>query len=125
MAWGGYFYRDTSRFVGRALTTPGEVIENIVHHDNEDNSDTYSPVFRYTVDGQEITLESRVRTYPPAYDVGESIEVLYDPREPTSAKIVGFWSLWGAATAMGILGLLLSGISGWVLLRRRAAAAVQ
>jgi hypothetical protein len=120
--WGAHSWWSTSRFVARALTAPGEVIELKVHHDSEDNSNTYSPVFRYTLpDGREITLESGMRTYPPAYDVGERVQVYYQPENVTDAKIVGFWSLWGPAVALGLLGVLVTVLGGWFARSRSAS----
>jgi hypothetical protein len=40
LAWAGHSWWSASRFLARALTVPGEVIERTVHHDREDNSDT-------------------------------------------------------------------------------------
>jgi hypothetical protein len=122
IAWGANSWWSTSRFAARALSAPGEVIELKVHHDSEDNSNTYSPVFRYTLpNGRQITLESGVRTYPPAYQVGERVQVLYEPDDPAEAKISGFWSLWGPAVALGVLGLLVTTLGGWFARSRSAS----
>lgn len=55
---------------------------------------TYSPVFRYTVNGQEYEYESVNSSDPPSHEVGEVVTLLYNPDNPTKARENSFWELW-------------------------------
>jgi hypothetical protein len=67
---------------------PGEVISLSTSCDNE--GCTYSPVVRFkTQNGNSITFESTYSSSPPAYDVGESVTVIYPHEAPDKAEIKG------------------------------------
>jgi hypothetical protein len=59
-------------------------------------------------------LESATGTNPPAYQLGDSVIVLYSPSKPVDARIQGFGDLWfrtvlqsGIGLALGIVSVLL------------------
>ena len=58
-------------------TTTGIVIKNVINDDG-----AYAPIFRYEVDGQEYEDKSSFSTKPAKYDVGEEVEVHYNPDKP-------------------------------------------
>jgi hypothetical protein len=43
----------------------------------------------------------------PGYEVGTTVDVLYDPRDPANARIGSFGQLWSAPLTAGVIGLLL------------------
>lgn len=43
---------------------------------------TYAPVVQYMANGREYTVESRTSSNPPAYAVGDMVEVHYNPDNP-------------------------------------------
>lgn len=95
-ALGGiYLYVQTDDFTKRAISVEGEVValQRAV------GSTTYFPVVRYKDHlNQERTLYSNAGSSPPAYFIGEKVDVLLDPndpRYPISAKIDTFWQVWG------------------------------
>jgi hypothetical protein len=47
-----------------------------------------------TRDGREISFYSEVATTHRDYRVGDSVQVLYDPRDPEHAEIASFVRLW-------------------------------
>ena len=56
----------------------------------DDDGCTYSPVVRFkTQNGQSVSFESTYSSSPPAYNVGESVEVIYSPGDPEKAVIRG------------------------------------
>lgn len=61
---------------------------------SSDGGTTYSPVFRYVVDGQEYEYESVNSSYPPSHEVGEVTTLLYNPENPAKARENSFWELW-------------------------------
>ena len=108
----------TKRFIARAATTHGTVVELIESRDNDGS--TWKPVVRYQApDGQVITYTANFSSNPPAYDVGETVEVMYAPDDPQDVKIRGFMSLWFAPTLLGGMGLIFGGVGGGILLARR------
>lgn len=105
-----YLYQDTRAFLSEAATAQGEIIDFEVREDRTNNDgrvdSSYHPVIRFdTQEGSEITFTSSSGSGSPSYDIGEKVEVLYSPSEPRSAKINGFFSLWGGALISGLLGV--------------------
>ena len=76
----------------------------------------YSPVISFTDDsGKDITFTSGAASSPPAYAVGQTVTVLYDPSQPSNAELQG--DVGGFSTAIfwiGISLLVLTIIAGVV-----------
>jgi hypothetical protein len=85
--------------------TEGVVIELV-------GSDTYSPIFEYEVDGRTYSFESMNSSSPPAFDVGEEVEIFYDKDDPSRAEVNKFLDLWLVPLMLGpaslILGLVIN-----------------
>jgi hypothetical protein len=70
------------------------------------------PVVEFTsADGTQRKFEDSTGSKPPAYEVGERVEVLYRADSPEDAKINSFSSLWLLPLIFGGLGLLIAGIA--------------
>jgi hypothetical protein len=80
----------------------------------------YRPVIRFeTQTGRKIDFIASVASRPAPYQVGECVDVLYNPDDPQQAQINSFLYLWfyvlllvffGLFTAgMGVFGLLMAG----------------
>lgn len=54
----------------------------------------YSPVVEFNVNGQTYTFESGNASDPPAYQVGDVVEVRYDPTAPSTAQIDSYFERW-------------------------------
>ena len=80
----------------------------------------YSPVVRFTVDGQEREFTGRLATRPSPWTVGETVPVLYDPVAGRS-ELIG-WKTWAFAAEISAAGAGLLAM-GLVLRRRRWWAA--
>ncbi|MCB9109632.1 MAG: DUF3592 domain-containing protein [Anaerolineales bacterium] len=90
----GVWYTYTS-FV--FYTTGERVQATVVRLEESYSSDTgatYSPVYSYTVDGQNYEYESINSSDPPTRRVGETATLLYDPENPAKARENSFWELW-------------------------------
>ncbi len=59
-------------------TVTAVVVKNIK------KEDTYTPVFAYTVDGKDYEQKSSYSTNPPKYDIGDEVELHYEPGKPTN-----------------------------------------
>ena len=72
-----------------------------------------APVIRFaTSDGSSHVVNSGVFSYPPAFEVGDKVQVVYLPGKPHEAEYVGLFAQWGVvlivggmAAGLGILGL--------------------
>ena len=66
----------------------GEVVSLVQNCD--DDGCTYAPVVHFkTQDGQSISYESSFSSSPPAYEVGESVQVFYSLENPEKVVIKG------------------------------------
>ncbi|MBO1331711.1 DUF3592 domain-containing protein [Streptomyces sp. VRA16 Mangrove soil] len=84
------------------------------------NGPTAHPVVEFTPAGGGLTtFHSSTGSNPPAYDVGEEVEVLYRADDPHDAQINGFVSLWLLPLIFTGIGLVIGGIGTAVALASR------
>ena len=99
----------TSRFTELAQSAEGIVtaLAPVGSHSNDSTSSkvTYAPVFSFkAVDGKTYSITSTSSNNPPAFNVNDDVTVLYDPANPTNARIDSTFQLWGAPLILGFLG---------------------
>jgi hypothetical protein len=95
----GYIFFNTSEFVSGARKAQGTVV----------GLKSGAPEVRFQAqDGREIRFTSSVSSKPPAYSVGENVEVLYRPDRPEDAEVNAFMSLWLGVIILGALGSMFS-----------------
>jgi hypothetical protein len=92
--WGVY-----AGYVSWKLEQNGEATTGIVTQleegsDSDGNCCVYSPVIEFEANGQTYSFESDNASYPPAYEVGEEVSVLYDPADPNTAQINKWTERW-------------------------------
>jgi uncharacterized protein YneF (UPF0154 family) len=76
----------------------------------------YRPKISFTTKtGQKIEFTHNVSTNPPAYHVGESVPLLYDPANPNNVRIDTMWGGYGGTILMLIVGLMF-GLAGIVMI---------
>ncbi|MBE8726537.1 DUF3592 domain-containing protein [Flavobacterium hungaricum] len=117
IALGGalYLYQNKREFLDKAITVQGTVKELISSRSK--NSTTYKPLVSFiTKDGKQIEYTSSVSSNPPSYEVGEKVEIFYDPADPYDADINGFASLWLGPLVLGILGIIFFSIGFSIIL---------
>jgi len=116
-----FIHKNTSEFIEKSIETQGTVIELLESHSSSssDYSITYKPLVQFTDNkGTQIQFLSSTSSNPPSYSVNEKVEVIYNPESPNKAKIKSFFSLWGGATILGILGLVFFIIGGSIIAYR-------
>jgi hypothetical protein len=65
------------------------------------------PVIAFTTrDGREVEFEALVGGTTPDYELGEQVRVMYDPENPTEARIGETENLWGIPIVLGSFGLI-------------------
>ncbi|MBC7183635.1 MAG: DUF3592 domain-containing protein, partial [Marinobacter sp.] len=69
------------------------------------DSNAYYPLVRFEDEQGRLTeFLSSSGSNPPSYSRGETVRVLFMPGDAESARIDGFFSLWGATLIVGVLG---------------------
>ncbi|HUI56914.1 MAG TPA: DUF3592 domain-containing protein [Bryobacteraceae bacterium] len=92
LAGGVLAIQHTRHFVRNAVLAQGVVTENVRPGGGRA---VYYPRVRFrTAGGRQISFLSSGGSNPPAYRVGESVTVLYDPQDPYNVSIRSFWNVW-------------------------------
>jgi hypothetical protein len=114
-------YLHTRTFLETSIVAQGTVIDLVMVESDRSSSssgvsirastNSYAPVVKFTTEnGLTYKFKSSFSTYPPAYDVGEKVEVLYNKTDPDEASINSFFFIWGGTLIIGSLGLLFATI---------------
>lgn len=112
---GAFLFFRTRSFISTAQEVQGTVIE-MVWSSSSDGGGGYSPVYQFrAINGQMITVQDSLSSSPPMFQVGQTIDVLYDPENPQKARIKKFWSLYFTSILLCGMGLIFGGV-GIVLL---------
>jgi hypothetical protein len=130
VAFAVWRYVDTTRFLADAERTTGTVVEVVertqTREDDQGNVHTsrlWHPIVSFTADGQTVEFESDQGSRSPAYDVGDSVTVAYDPERPSGARIVNDRLqrdplMFGAIGAAFLAGGGIARVVGWTRRRR-------
>lgn len=85
---GGLLWQNEIEFQGRALSTKGKVVSLISFRSSSSRGYVYRPVVRYSLpNGTTSEMESSAASNPPRFQVGDAVEVLYDPNNVTDARL--------------------------------------
>jgi hypothetical protein len=76
------------------MTTTGTVVRLEESNSSEGGCCVYSPVIEFNADGQIHSFEGGNASDPPAYEVGEVVNVIYDPADPGTAQINKWTERW-------------------------------
>lgn len=75
----------------------------------------YCPQVEFQIpNGQTFKFQSEIGSQPPAYNVGQQVEVVYQFTNPNKAEIDSMMALWFQPSCMSLMGLLFL-IVGFVL----------
>jgi hypothetical protein len=66
----------------------------------------YTPEVTYIVEGKTYTYHSWSSQSPSPYQVGDPIEIYYDPNDPAQASLNSFISLWFGPLMLAGAGML-------------------
>jgi hypothetical protein len=96
----------TQRTLNREVRVVGFVTELMTRTDADGNT-VYYPIVSFTLpDGSRKRLPTIVGSWPAAYTVDEAVTVLYDPMQPTYARIDSpshIWVEWLWTLVTGVL----------------------
>lgn len=80
---------------GEAVTTTGVVTGLQKRILNPGSSGVYCPTVEFTaLSGERVSFESAFGNMPAGYQVGQTVKVFYDPREPAKAEVDSGLSKW-------------------------------
>jgi hypothetical protein len=85
--WGAYAAYNSYNLGKNGETTTGIVTKLEESSDSDGTCCTYSPVIEFRASGQTYTFESDNASYPPEYEVGQEVNILYNPQKPNNAQI--------------------------------------
>lgn len=103
-------------FNASAVKTSGTVVDMIAR-----GKRSYAPVVTYFDDaGVKHRYISSVSSNPPGYEIGERVDIYYDPKNPDDAKIAGWMEYFGAIVVGG-MGLLFSFFGLGYYLKRKVS----
>ena len=92
--WGVYAGYTSWRLQKEDLTTTGSVVRLEESNSSEGGCCVYSPVIEFSANGQTHSFEGDNASDPPAYQVGEVVNVIYDPADPSTAQINKWTERW-------------------------------
>ncbi|WP_418120325.1 DUF3592 domain-containing protein [Variovorax sp. 350MFTsu5.1] len=123
VAW--LLHHNTATFIASASRTQGEVMRLLhVESSKRNESGTWKPLVRFKApSGEIIEFAPSSSSSPPAYEVGETVDVFFDPNDPQDAMLDGFFSLWGGAAITGGLGLVFLLVTAGLLFMPASAPA--
>ena len=126
LLWAGYLGLDTRAWLARSVEALGSVAELVRVTDRETGAVSFAPRVRFsTTDGRTVEFQSTYRSNPPAYSAGQSVTVLYDPREPNAAAVSGLYTIWGWSIILAAIGAALVVVGVGACARRPASAAAR
>jgi hypothetical protein len=102
-------FSNTQDFLLVARTAPGKIVA--LEPVRSKNGYVYHPVAEFQVDGFIHHHRSASGSNPAAFNVGDQVEIYYDPKNPERARIHSFMELWGLAAILGGMGSLFSALA--------------
>ena len=115
---GSFFgVRGARAFLDSTARAPGTVIELQRERGIKGLREDY-PIVRFTSPASDapLTFRSKVGLWPSPFDVGDEVQVAYDPMDPERAEIDSFWTIWLPRVALIVFGSLCLG-AGLLTLR--------
>jgi hypothetical protein len=72
----------------------------------ENHSSDLTPIFKFTTTtGEEITFKGFGASSPPAYDIGETVNIVYDIDKPNNAKVLSYFGAFGLSIILAAIAL--------------------
>jgi hypothetical protein len=76
----------------------------------------YMPVFRFkTADNESVEIVSTVASTPPAYEIGEQVEVIFLSENPQAARVNSFAEMWLATSVVLFIGVICLAFAFFIL----------
>ena len=117
LVWCVMWFSNRINNLDNYVLTHGTVIDFEKSTDPEGGGYSYSPIVSFEDrNGIEHIYNSNNASDPPAYEVGEKVELYYNSTDPEDAFINSFIEKWVIGIVLGIVGLVLIPIGFWLLI---------
>lgn len=111
-------YRKTQNLLATGTKTNATVIDLIASRG--DDGTMYSPVFEFTDrSNTKRTFKSGISSRPAAYNIGEKVKVVYNPKGHDEVKTISFWGLYRGSVILFMIAAPFLIIGGSYLLYSR------
>ena len=120
LAIAGLVYFREASFLNRAESATGTVTDLDLSSSNDGGS-TYCPIIEFTTKaGEPVRYHANTCSSPPSYDIGEQVDVVYDPQDIRHVQMKSFWSQYTGVVVLSCIGLpfFLLGLSGLFMGRK-------
>jgi len=109
---GLFLFIRTRIFIGNAQEVKGIVIQMVYSRGSSSNSSGgYAPIYQFrTLDGQNIVKQDSLSSNPPRFQVGQELDILYEPGNPQKARINKWMNLYFVPVLLGGMGLIFGGV---------------
>jgi len=102
----------------KLLLHKGIYVSGTIVDQKLDEDGTRYPIFTFvTTVGKTYTVTSNVGSNPPAYAIGQRVQVLYEVDSPDGARLAYTGQLWGIPLGFGAFGMFFASL-GYFLMRR-------
>jgi len=109
----------TIRALSREANAPGRVVDMTVRQSRDSEmqvvNEYYYPVVEFDLpDGTRKRVQLSEGSWPPEYEIGQPVTVLYDPAHPLDARIKSLSStllMWILPGITGIVGIVFLGVT--------------
>ncbi|MPS64786.1 MAG: DUF3592 domain-containing protein [Chryseobacterium sp.] len=92
LVWAVYSFRNTMTFLNNGYKATATVID---FHKYESDGEAFAPIFTFrTKDNQLITYELAEGNDPPAWKIGETTTVIYDPSDPSKVSLYSYFRVF-------------------------------
>jgi hypothetical protein len=106
--------------ISREASAEGHVVDLVTRRD-ENGNEFYYPIVEFVLpDGSLKTVQLSEGSWPPAYEKGQAVTVLYDSQRPIDARIkstsstLGIWT-WSLITgSLGVIFVIVSLFVRWL-----------
>jgi len=88
----------SARFTAQAVKIKATVVE-LVQSDR-----VQKPRYKFEVNGVDYTGVSATGSNPPRYQIGDIVEVEFQPQDPTQSRIASWGERWTGTVAVGVMG---------------------
>jgi Protein of unknown function (DUF3592) len=108
----------SERLLKRGKTVNGKITRLEWVSTTTSSGGAYYPEFSFTArNGSTHVVRSHDGTYPCPFSEGQSVVILYDPADPSSAKIDTFGQMWLSALLFGTIGpaMLIFDLLHWLI----------
>jgi hypothetical protein len=110
-AGAAFAFARTKRFLAHAQQGQGEVLA--LEESRSQNGTSYHPVVGFqTWNGERVEFRSATGSSSRSYRVGQSVPILYDPANPSDARIHGFMHVWLLTGILGFMGAVFTIVGG-------------